>query len=225
VEPSFVDNPNDEHPPHDVTAGEQFLQAIWEAVSQSPAWNETLLIVTYDEHGGTYDHVLPPWGAACPDEKSNPGREGFTFNRFGVRVPMVVVSPWIQAGTIFRTDTSAPYDHTSILATLRDWLEIPVDKMLMSQRIAKAPTLAQLLNSPSIRTDIPDISAVSIGMLRALEERVTETIEDPELNDLQASLVSGTAVRLQKNPAIVLDKVRTRKDAIEFFTHQEMGHR
>jgi phospholipase C len=225
VEPSFIDQPNDQHPPHDVAAGEQFLLSIWESVSQSPAWNETLLIITFDEHGGTYDHVLPPWGATCPDHNSNPGREGFTFDRFGVRVPMVVVSPWIREGTVFRTDTDVPYDHTSILATLRDWLKIPADKMLPSKRIPNAPTLAQLLTLPSARTDLPDISAAASGMLAALKERFVEVVEDPELNDLQASLVSGTAVRLQQNPAIVRNRIRTRNDAIDFFREQSIGHK
>jgi phospholipase C len=62
VEPSFVKDPNDEHPPHDVVAGEQFLFQIWQAISKSPLWAKTLLLITYDEHGGTYDHVMPPWG-------------------------------------------------------------------------------------------------------------------------------------------------------------------
>jgi phospholipase C len=225
VEPSFVDKPNDQHPPHDVAAGEQFLLKVWETVGQSPAWNEILLIITYDEHGGIYDHVLPPWGATCPDAKSDPGREGFAFNRFGVRVPMVVVSPWIKEGTVFRTDTDVPYDHTSILATLRDWLRIPEDKMLPSKRIANAPTLSQLLTLPSARTDLPDISASATGMLRALKERIVEAVEDPQMNDLQASLVSGTAVRLQQNPAIVRHKVRSRNDAIEFFREHKIGHK
>jgi phospholipase C len=225
VEPSFVEKPNDQHPPHDVAAGEQFLLSIWEAVSQSRAWNDTLLIITFDEHGGTYDHVLPPWGATCPDDKSDPGREGFSFNRFGVRVPMVVVSPWIQERTVFRTDTDVPYDHTSILATLRDWLKIPGEKMLSSKRIPNAPTLSQLLTLPSARTDLPDISAAATGLLKALRERVVEAIEDPAMNDLQASLVSGTAVRLQQNPAIVRNKVRTRNDAMEFFLGHKIGHK
>jgi phospholipase C len=225
VEPSFVDKPNDQHPPHDVAAGERFLLSLWEAASQSPAWNETLLIITYDEHGGTYDHVLPPWGATCPDAKSDPGREGFTFNRFGVRVPMVVVSPWIQEGSVFRTDSDVPYDHTSILATLRDWLNIPADKMLPSKRISDAPTLSRLLTLPSARTDMPNISGAATGMLAALKERLVEAIEDPAMNDLQASLVSGTAVRLQQNPAIVRNKVRTRNDAMEFFRGHRIGHK
>ena len=94
-------------------------------MSQSPSWNETLLIITFDEHGGTYDHVLPPTGAATPDKASDPGQNGFRFDRFGVRVPTILVSPWIEAGTVFRSNTATPLDHTSILATVRDWLGIP----------------------------------------------------------------------------------------------------
>jgi phospholipase C len=225
LEPSFIDKPNDFHPPHNAAAAEQFLAAIWQAVSQSPTWKETLLIISFDEHGGTYDHVLPPFGAACPDAASNPGLEGFTFDRFGVRVPMVVVSPWIKAGTVFRTDTDIPYDHASVLATLRDWLSIPANRMLPSQRVAKAPTLAHVLNLSAARTDLPNISAEPIGILRAFEERVLQKVEDPEMNDLQASLVSGNAVRLQKNPAMVRHRVRTRGDAVDFFKAQGMGHR
>jgi phospholipase C len=225
LEPSFIDKPNDFHPPHDAGAAEQFLAAIWNAVSKSPAWKETLLLITFDEHGGTYDHVLPPFGAACPDAASNPGLEGFAFDRFGVRVPMVVVSPWVKAGTVFRSDTDVPYDHSSVLATLRDWLSIPANEMLPSQRIAKAPTLAQVLNLATPRTDMPDISAAPTSELRVLEERVVQEIKDPPMNDLQASLVSGNAVRLQKNPALVRSRVRTRGDAVDFFKDKNMGHR
>lgn len=111
------------------------------------------MLITYDEHGGTYDHVMPPWNAACPDTASHPGEEGFTFNRFGIRVPMVAVSPWIQAGTVFRSDSPAgvPYDHTSMLATLRDWLSIPKDKMLASARVSAAPNLGQILTLSKAR--------------------------------------------------------------------------
>ena len=163
VEPSFLINPNDEHPPHDVVAGEQFLYQIWQAVSTSPAWPETLLMITYDEHGGIYDHVHPPYGAATPDEKSNPGEEGFTFNRFGVRVPLVLVSPWIQAGTVFRSPTATPCDHTSLLATLRDWIGIPADKMLTSARVKAAPTLEHVLTLNQPRTVLPTIPAPAAG--------------------------------------------------------------
>jgi phospholipase C len=80
-----------------------------------PAWNDTLLIITYDEHGGNYDHVPPPWGAVPPDNAN--GEFGFDFTRFGVRIPALLISPRIAAGTVFRAKRGT-IDHTSVLRTL-----------------------------------------------------------------------------------------------------------
>lgn len=209
LEPSFLIDPNDEHPPHDVKAGEALLLRIWSAVSSSPLFAKTLLVITYDEHGGCYDHVLPPFGAAPPDASSSPGDEGFGFDRFGVRVPMVVVSPYIQAGTVFRSDTNVPYDHTSLLATLRDWLSIAPSAMLPSQRIAKAPTLHQLLTLAVARSDVPTITATAAPI------HSTPTTEPP--NDLQRSLVSGDARRAGLDPSLVVGSIQTRQHAIDYF--------
>jgi phospholipase C len=217
LEPSFLTDPNDQHPPHDVVAGEQFLYDIYQAVSQSPAWNETLLMITYDEHGGTYDHVHPPFGAACPDKKSNPGKEDFKFDRFGVRVPTVLISPWIQAGTVFRSPTSTPYDHTSVLATLRDWLSIPANKMLTSARVAAAPTFEHVLTLKQPRTDLPAIPPPSA------EVKSTDTFLEP--NDLQTSLISAHAVHQGQDPAKVMSNIQTRQDAVHYFkTNPPISH-
>ena len=210
IEPSFVENPNDEHPPHDVVAGEQFLYDIWTAVSGSPKWTQTLLLITYDEHGGTYDHVMPPWGAVPPDMKSSPGQQGFGFDRFGVRVPMVAISPWIQEGTVFRSDTPVPYDHTSIPATLRDWLDIPDAKMLPSLRVRNAPTLGQVLTLTKPRTELPSISRP------ATEAKETATFLPA--NSLQRGLVAADAIRRGNDPHRALSSVVTKKDAIEYFS-------
>jgi phospholipase C len=208
VEPSFVIAPTDEHPPHDVNAGEAFLRAIWDAVSTSKAFTQTLLLITYDEHGGCYDHVLPPFGAMPPDAASTPGDQGFGFDRFGVRVPAVAVSPWIAPGTVFRSDGPAPYDHTSILATLRDWLTIPASAMLGSRRIAAAPTLGQLLTLTTARTDVPAVPAAPTAL--------TATPVTAPLNSVQRSLVSGTARRYGLDPRIALTRTPTRADAATF---------
>lgn len=209
IEPSFMQDPNDQHPPHDVNAGEAFLRAIWAAVSASPGWNETLLIVTFDEHGGCFDHVLPPFGAVPPDTASKPGDQGFGFDRFGVRVPAVLVSPYIAAGTVFRSPTAVPYDHTSILATLRDWIGIPAASMLGSARVAAAPNLAQVLTLDVARTDLPYIpTPVPVTAQPAMTAAP---------NDLQRSLVSGSARRFGMDPAEAIASIPTRAHAVEFF--------
>ena len=209
IEPNFLSAPNDEHPPHDVSAGEMFLFQIWQAVCQSPLWTKTLLVITYDEHGGCYDHVPPPKGAATPDKASNPGQENFAFDRFGVRVQTVVVSPYIEAGTVFRSDTAVPYDHTSILATLRDWIGIRTGDMLPSARTAVAPNLAQVLTLPQPRTDMPAISPPS-----AIAQHTTLSLPP---NDLQQSLVASAAYRYGMNPADIAAQVKTRQHAVDFF--------
>jgi phospholipase C len=81
-------------------------------------------VVTYDEHGGCYDHVPPPSGAVPPDAAT--GEFGFDFTRFGVRVPAVLVSPLIAAGTVYRVPAgSTPIDHTSILKTVQERWRLP----------------------------------------------------------------------------------------------------
>jgi phospholipase C len=182
IEPSFTIDPNDEHPPHDVRLGEKFIHDVYQAVSTGKNWENTLLLITYDEHGGCYDHVPPPWNAATPDAESNPGEAGFRFNRFGVRVPALLISPYIEAGTVFRSTTGVPYDHTSVLATIRDWLNIPSAKMLSSARIKAAPEFGNVLTRATARTDYPVITPQeSLTAWRAMPNAVP--------NDLQKSIM------------------------------------
>jgi phospholipase C len=77
-----------------------YITRAYYALRNGPDWNQTLLIITYDEHGGCYDHVPPPSGALPPDDSA--GEYGFDFTRFGVRVPSVLVPPLIAAGTVLR---------------------------------------------------------------------------------------------------------------------------
>jgi phospholipase C len=190
VEPSFQIEPNDEHPPHDVSLGEQFLLRVWKTVSGGKDWNSTLLVITFDEHGGCYDHVEPP-PAEPPDAQSNPGEEGFCFNRFGVRVPAVFVSPYIEAGTVFRSPNDVPYDHTSILATIRDWLQIPKEKMLGSARVEKAPAFGNVLTRSTPRAELPLIAATGAP--------VKPTTRWIARNDLQNAMLIAHRKRLFHN--------------------------
>lgn len=95
---------NDDHPPVDVTFGQMLVRDVYNALVAGPKWNQTLLLITYDEHGGWYDHVPPP---RASDERSD-------FRRYGVRVPAFIISPWVPAGMAFHE----VYDHTSILKTI-----------------------------------------------------------------------------------------------------------
>jgi phospholipase C len=117
LEPSWGSAGNSQHPNYDVALGEALIQQVYQAVRSGPGWDQTLLIITYDEHGGLYDHVPPPANAVPPD--NSPGEFGFDFRRFGVRVPAVLVSPLIPPGTIFNVPAGGmPIDHTSVLKTI-----------------------------------------------------------------------------------------------------------
>jgi phospholipase C len=140
---------NDEHPVSNMAVGEKLLYDVYQALRNAPNWEKTLLIITYDEHGGTYDHVPPPTGAIAPNIV---GASGFDFTRFGVRVPAVIVSPLIHEGTIMRAPADGPpFDHTSIIATLRARFGIAA----LGNRDAVAPSVGSVLALATPRTDDP----------------------------------------------------------------------
>ena len=141
---------NDQHPVSNLAHGEKFIYDVYQAVRSSPAWPKTLLIVTYDEHGGCYDHVPPPTTAVAPDGAVGPS--GFDFKRFGVRVPTVLVSPLIPPGTILNAPTHGPpFDHTSIVATLR----ARFGTVALTKRDAAAPDVGGALTLGRPRADDP----------------------------------------------------------------------
>jgi len=150
LEPSWGATGNSQHPNYDVALGEQLIHDVYYALRNGPNWNKTLLIITYDEHGGCYDHVPPPQGAVPPDHSA--GEDGFDFTRFGPRVPTVLVSPLIAAGTVFRVPAgSMPLDHTSILKTLETRWSLPN----LTARDAAAPDVSAALTLATPRTDDP----------------------------------------------------------------------
>ena len=150
LEPSWSAKGNSQHPNYDVALGEQLIYDVYRAVSGGKHWAQTLLIITYDEHGGCYDHVAPPSGAVPPDNSA--GEYGFDFTRFGLRVPTVLVSPLIEAGTVFRApDGGAPLDHTSILKTVEQRWGLPA----LTARDAAAPDVGAVLTRAAPRRDDP----------------------------------------------------------------------
>lgn len=111
IDPNFSNfnpigfQPNDDHAPADIKDGQELVLAVYHALATSPQWDKTMLVIAYDEHGGFYDHVPPP---AAPDDNRR------AFGRYGVRVPALVVSPWIEPGSVAKT----VFDHTSIIKTI-----------------------------------------------------------------------------------------------------------
>jgi phospholipase C len=151
LEPRFGedDNNNSQHPNHDVAKGEQFMLDVYRALRNGPNWNETLLVITYDEHGGCFDHVAPPTNATPPDGIVGE-IQNFGFDRFGVRVPALLISPLIEAGTIFRA-TNGVIDHTSVLKTIQERF----GTVTLTNRDKAAPSLAAVLARSVPRTDDP----------------------------------------------------------------------
>ncbi len=148
LEPSWSSTGNSQHPNYDVALGEQLIHDTYEALRSGPGWDQTLFVLTYDEHGGCYDHVPPPWGATPPDATVGP--TGFDFTRWGVRVPTVLVSPLIAPGTVYRAQPgTTPLDHTSILKTVEQRWNLPA----LTARDAAAPGFGDVLTLTAARTD------------------------------------------------------------------------
>ncbi|MGC2108885.1 MAG: alkaline phosphatase family protein [Candidatus Korobacteraceae bacterium] len=149
LEPKWGKDGSSQHPNYDVSQGEQFLHDVYYTLYGSSVWPNTLLIITYDEHGGCYDHVSPPENAVPPDNSA--GEDGFDFKRFGLRVPAVLISPLIQSGTVYRSASATPFDHTSILSTL----EARFGVSPLTKRDAAAPSVGGVLTLSKARSDDP----------------------------------------------------------------------
>jgi len=118
---NYVDG-NSMHPLNDIRKGEELVKSVYEAIRNSAYWSETMLVIVFDEHGGFYDHQSPATAVPPGDEVrfANPNYT-FRFDRLGVRVPAIVVSPYTSKGLqIGRdpSDRSTVFDHSSVLATV-----------------------------------------------------------------------------------------------------------
>ncbi|HEY2134782.1 MAG TPA: alkaline phosphatase family protein [Xanthobacteraceae bacterium] len=198
IEPRFFSDPllrrmpNDQHPPHNILFGERLIARVYDALRNGPGWEQTLFIITYDEHGGIYDHVPPP-AAVPPDDLKS---DGFAFDRYGVRVPAVIISPWVKAGSVIRPPaTSAyPFDHTSILATLRNLFDLGTP---LTRRDAVAPDLLHALDLDSPSNTGP--ASLPLPAPDATNESVDAAHELPPnhlqqaLADMAAHLPAGVA--------------------------------
>jgi phospholipase C len=216
IDPAFTNfNPlgfpvNDDHPPADIKDGQELVLAIYEALAASPQWDRSLLAIVYDEHGGFYDHVPPP--QAADDE---PGM----FGSYGVRVPAIIVSPWIEPRTVSHT----LFDHTSIIKTI---LARFCPKALHSRqagaesgklrlgphhpglRVAQASHLGELLTRSTPRAAPARDALVQQAAARAAQTGTSQSQPvggeegEHQLNDLQRSILAATRkLRSDGHPA------------------------
>ncbi len=198
IDPNFVDfrlwgppGSNDDHPPSRVMLGQELVLTVLTALMESPQWESTLLLITYDEHGGLYDHVLP-------GDFEVPGDPGASY---GVRVPALIVSPYVEPGVARQV-----FDHTSILRTilLRFAKDPEAALAAMGPRAENAEHLGPLLTRPAgeprrtpTASDLRHlVDAVADWKLRAYAGQLLEAPHPGEqlfevLTDLQGEIVSG----------------------------------
>jgi len=138
--------PNTQHPVYDIRGGDMLIKEVYESLRNSTYWNTTLLIITYDEHGGFWDKKAPPTAVnPTPNAKSDP--DPFNFTRAGVRIPTILVSPWLPSAV-----DDVIYDLSSVPASIKKLFNLTAP--FLSDRDAVANTFAnQFLQQ--MRTDTP----------------------------------------------------------------------
>jgi phospholipase C len=198
IDPAFTNfNPlgfpvNDDHPPADIRDGQDLVLAVYDALASSPHWERCVLVVVYDEHGGFFDHVPPP---SAPDDDPS------EFGRYGVRVPAMIVSPWVER----RSVCSTVFDHTSIIKTIlaRFCPGAADDQSSLGRasgrsgarprhlgtRVARARHLGELLSLDSPRPAPSRDELVGRASARTAQPAgASMPAEAAELNDLQRSI-------------------------------------
>jgi phospholipase C len=138
VDPGF--GYNDDHPPHHPAYGQQFISAVYNALANGPLWEHCMLVVTYDEHGGFFDHVAPP---TTVDDFASTG-----FGQMGFRVPTMVIGPYVKEGYV----SSVTMDHCSVLRHIQNKFGLAD----LNQRVTAANDL----------TDVLDLEALAAGRPR-----------------------------------------------------------
>ncbi|KAG6403585.1 hypothetical protein SASPL_135811 [Salvia splendens] len=180
---------NDDHPSHDVAEGQRFVKEVYETLRKSPQWEEMAILITYDEHGGFYDHVpTPVEGVPNPDGIIGPDPYYFEFNRLGVRVPTLLISPWIEKGSVIHEPSgptlTSQYEHSSIAATVKRLFNLKNSNFL-TKRDAWAGTFDKyfyMRDTP--RGDCPEKLPEVKMALRPRGAR-----EDEKLSEFQIELI------------------------------------
>jgi phospholipase C len=198
-----------------VTRGEALIKSTYEAIRNSPVWPDSLLIVTWDENGGFYDHAIPPPAVdpadTAPNAKYN--QNGFTFAQYGPRVPAIVVSPLIPRNRI----DHRLYDHASIPAAVEALFGLNP----LTQRDAKANRPDKLVSLGTPRDTPATLPAVAIPAPAAAApvSRAMDSADDGNLPGImQSAMRQDLEISPQQRPAILsrVASIRTRADAMQY---------
>ncbi|KAJ5777401.1 hypothetical protein N7520_000647 [Penicillium odoratum] len=154
------------HPKSPINMGENFMKSIYDAIRGSPQWKDTLFIITWDEHGGFADHVAPPTGVPAGDnipytEQAPDGKNyTFHFDRLGIRVPAMLISPWVEKGVVQNKPSSGDGDftHTSILKFISELWSLPT----LGPRVDWSPSFGNLITN-KFRDDTPETMPNAAG--------------------------------------------------------------
>ena len=172
---------NDMHPVSDTTVAEDFVKKLYDALSkkedgsENPFWQQTVFVITFDENGGTYDHMPPPAASPTARDKAPFPEDyphiyaktrtefGFKFDQFGIRIPTIIASPYVKPKSVFRS-LNVPFDHTSVIATILDWKNIDRKSWFLGERVAQAPLFDHVLELNEARkNDISISSSLNIS--------------------------------------------------------------
>ena len=203
---------NSEHAPEDMRFGDNFIADVYETLRRNEdLWNRSVLIVTYDEHGGFYDHVAPPTGVPNPDGINSPPKNDkasfapkFDFTRLGLRVPAIIVSPWVRPQVV-----SKQYQHTSILATTRKLLGM--NSGPLTKRDKSATPFDDLFDLAAPRTDTPTkLHRVALPKLGTPSEDARHPA-NLSMDDTQRAVLFGVHKMTEETHQRRMDDLPTRQ--------------
>jgi phospholipase C len=220
---------NSMHPLNDIRKGEALVKTVYDTLRQSPRWQDTMLIITFDEHGGFYDHQPPPATVPTGDDTKYANiAYSFSFAQLGVRVPAIIVSAYTQQGTVIGFDPKDPstiFDHGSVLATVEKRFGLQP----LTKRDAAANTLDVALNldtarvAPPLPDPAPDTAVVGlVAGATAAAAAPTAPLSQNQQNMLDLALAVDLNVTDPKyHPALFTahQQIQTQADAATYI-HQ-----
>lgn len=209
---------NDQHPDNNVAEGELIIHELYQAIRKSKYWEKCLFVITYDEHGGFYDHVPPPRTIPSGAEKTDTSK--FDFKRLGVRVPAVLISPYIARGTVIHDEL----EHSSLAATAKELLAPNMTPLTDRDKNANTFSSALTLNAPrdtpkklNMKVDGADLRSTDVDP----NTHGSATLSDQQRNQVLAAymmdLDQPASERVIGNAEFkVLEDINTEQKAAEY---------